>query len=70
MTILLIKNVIQINNKLKNQNDDNNNASPFAAPVVTDYSAPANNATAVPTFCSNCGAAIGPDGICHNCNHQ
>lgn len=65
MAILAIKNIIQINNKLKNQNEDTDDASPFAAPVVNDYT---NTPTAPVThsFCTKCGSIIGADGKCIN----
>lgn len=65
MAILAIKNIIQINNKLKNQNEDTDDASPFAAPVVNDYT---NTSTAPVThsFCTKCGSIIGADGKCIN----
>lgn len=37
MAIIAIKNIIQINNKLKNQNEGADDASPFGTPIVNDY---------------------------------
>lgn len=65
MGIMLVKNVIQINNKLKNQNEADG-TNPFAQ-EVPEYvqaitpKAPENN------FCINCGAAL-EDGRCPNCD--
>ena len=39
MVVLLVKNVISINNKLKNQNGDGNADDVFAAPSVSDLKA-------------------------------
>ncbi len=35
LTILLVKNVIEINNKLKNQNGDKKDADAFSQPIYT-----------------------------------
>ena len=73
MFILLIKNVIQINNKLKNNNEDNGQASAFGMPNMADYTSPAE-APVNPVepvymyrFCNHCGNPLNPDGSCPNC---
>lgn len=61
MFILLVKNVIQINNKLK-ANGDKPAEDVFANPVTE---APAAAASA---FCTNCGAKVeGDSAFCTNC---
>lgn len=60
MFILLIKNVIQINNKLKNQNEGDHK-DVFAAPEIQFPVAPKAN------FCEKCGAKLNEDGSCPNC---
>jgi len=61
MFILLIKNVIQINNKLK-VNDAKPAEDVFANPVVE---APAESASA---FCTTCGAKVeGDSAFCTVC---
>ncbi len=68
MFILLIKNVIQINNKLKSEN--NNAEDVFAAPIASTfnqqaYAAPANN------VCPHCGYAIEPGStFCPYCGQR
>lgn len=65
MAILLIKNVIQINNKLKSQNEDGEAAEDiFAEPVLpVEPEAPA----AAAAFCTNCGTPVGEGAFCANC---
>lgn len=75
MSILLIKNVIQINGKLKS--DDGNDAPDiFTVPTIerapVQYTAPMQQPTPVqqpkrPMFCSKCGTPLAEDGTCHNC---
>lgn len=65
MGILLVKNTIQINNKLKNQNGSDD-SDPFAEKSAAQY-APFKNSAAPKNFCINCGAALEPDGTCPNC---
>ena len=78
MAVLLVKNVIQINNKLKTTDDDN--ADPFAvgietikgeevaapAPVVAPVAAPAPAPAG--RFCTVCGNPLNADGTCPVCN--
>ncbi len=77
MAILLIKNVIQINNKIKNDNDDNNGNDVFATPIAPVKEAPvapvapaAPAAPAAPVApvepvanntCANCGNTVDPN---------
>ncbi len=75
MLILAVKNIIEINKKLKNQNGDaveSTAASVFnrapaapAYPVYTQTPAPA--VSEVPTFCTECGSRCNADGTCPNC---
>ncbi len=69
MLIIAVKNIIEINKKLKNQNGDNEDTSVFA-PVLTKPQAPAQPPVAVPAaakFCNRCGARRNDDGTCPNC---
>ena len=83
MIILLIKNVIQINGKLKNQNENESNADIFALP---NFSNAANAPEATPTNfetpvtaqpsatpakatnCPKCGMALDENGKCPLCD--
>ena len=83
MAILVVKNVIQINNKLKNQNDGQSQTDIFTAPsfpVATKAPAapvaPAAPATpaasdapvaSAPKFCTKCGSPLDAEGKCPNC---
>ena len=60
MTILLIKNVIQINNKLKGENNEEK-ADIFAAPAEV-FAQPANT-----NVCPTCGAEVGDATFCTRC---
>ena len=64
MGIMLVKNVIQINNKLKNQNEAGS-GDPFAQEVPEYVQAMAPKAPEN-KFCINCGAAL-ENGHCPNC---
>lgn len=67
MVIILIKNVIQINNRLAGKDSDDIFAAP-EIPVPTKAPA-APEAPAAPTaaYCTNCGAAVEPGTFCTNC---
>ena len=72
--ILLVKNVIQINNKLKSNDGDNSMQTPFTAPEQTPFtnSAPSEPApTSAGTtlhVCAHCGAAYEPgQNVCAQC---
>ena len=56
MTILLIKNVIQINNKLKGENDNK-----------PDVFSPAEAEKPKVAFCQNCGTNVEGKNFCPNC---
>ena len=65
MFVLLVKNVIKINSKLKNQNEGDSKEDIFTAPSfphVDKAEAPAAN------FCVTCGSVLGEDGKCPNCD--
>lgn len=75
MFILLVKNVIKINNKLKNQNDAEDKGDVFAVPsfprenkAPVAPATPAASAAPAARFCVKCGSALGTDGKCPNCD--
>lgn len=71
LALIAVKNIIQINNKLKNQNDDAVDADPFATPDVSEYYTPAPAAPAAETsFCPYCGTQKKPDEFCSNCGQK
>lgn len=63
MSILLVKNVIQINGKLKSE-DGNTAADIFTVPTIERAPAPQFKKA---TFCSKCGTPLAEDGTCPNC---
>ncbi len=74
MFIILIKNVIKINNKLKDQNEgktadvfSQNNMKQYAP--AQPVSTPVAPAVEVPSakFCVKCGSTLDDDGKCPNC---
>ena len=73
LALIAVKNIIQINNKIKNQNDDATNADPFAAPDVSEYIAPRAAAPVAPaanSFCQYCGTPKNADEFCSNCGQK
>lgn len=70
LTLIAVKNIIQINNKIKNQNEDTATADPFAAPKVNDYIAPQAAPTAPSAFCPYCGTPKNPDEFCSHCGQK
>ena len=66
LALIAVKNIIQINNKLKNQNEDGADDSTFAMPNFKDYN-DEDNAAPVAKFCRTCGAPLAEDGTCPNC---
>lgn len=62
LALIAVKNIIQINNKLKNQNEEGSDST-FAMPSFKDYS----NAP-VAKFCIKCGSPLSPNGSCPNCD--
>ena len=68
MALLAVKNIIQINNKLKNQNEETADADPFTAPTVTEYIP--QQQPVVNAFCPNCGTPKAPDEFCPNCGQK
>ena len=82
MVVLLVKNVIMINKKLKDQTGNGDIDSTFAAPDMSEMRdsfmqrKEAQNATPAapnpapmdqPHFCANCGSQLDADGKCPNC---
>lgn len=82
MMVLLVKNVIMINKKLKDQTGNGDIDSAFAAPDMSEMRdsfmqrKEAQNATPAtsnpapedqPHFCANCGSQLDADGKCPNC---
>ncbi len=59
MAVLLVKNVIQINNKIKNENGEEK-ADIFAVPDTNFFKAPVTETTASAEggFCQNCGTKV------------
>lgn len=79
MMVLLVKNVIGINNKLKNQNGDTATGDVFAAPdvsemreVIRQRREAATQAAAAPQphFCTKCGSPLDEAGNCPNCTKE
>jgi hypothetical protein len=60
LALLLVKNVIQINNKLKNENNETS-VDVFNIPEITKTEEPA------PCFCANCGTENKGNDFCTNC---
>ena len=83
MAILLLKNVISINNKLRNQNEKEEKDSVFTAPDMSDLrqqlrskaAQPQNPQPQVPQsapvakFCGKCGSPLNESGKCPNCDN-
>ena len=83
MMVILVKNVIMINKKLKDQNGNGNIENVFAAPDMSEMreslkqrkEAQAQNAAPAaapradekPRFCVNCGSPLDESGNCPNC---
>ena len=66
MAILAVKNIISINNKLKNQNEDAPKDDIFA--VDLSEFVPEKPAATGGNFCTNCGAPLAEDNaFCPNC---
>lgn len=79
MVVLLVKNVIGINNKLKNQNGDSDTGDVFAAPDVSGMrevirqrreAATQTPAAPQPHFCTKCGSPLDEAGNCPNCTKE
>ena len=78
MAVLLLKNVISINNKLRSQNGEEEKENVFAAPDMsglrqqfqTKAAQPQSPQNApAPKFCSKCGAPLDAAGKCPNCDN-
>ena len=67
LALIAVKNIIQINNKLKNQNEENKEDNTFAMPDLSDYKDEEPEAPQVAAFCSKCGAHLAEDGTCPYC---
>ena len=70
MAILLLKNVISINRKLKNQNERSADADLFAVPELHRTQPAEQAAPAAPSFCTRCGAHLDENGHCPNCDQK
>lgn len=78
MAVLLLKNVISINNKLRNQNEGMSKDSIFTAPdmsglrqeIQAKTAKAAPQAAPKPKFCSKCGGALNEEGKCPNCDKE
>lgn len=74
LSLLLVQNVISINRKLRNQNDeDGKEADIFASPDLSGFKATfrkqqTSNPNAGARFCFRCGAPLDPYGNCPNCD--
>lgn len=68
LALIAVKNIIQINNKLKNQNDSSVDTNPFATPDVSEYYTPAPAHET--SFCPYCGAQKKHDEFCPNCGQK
>ncbi|MCI5977289.1 MAG: zinc ribbon domain-containing protein, partial [Clostridiales bacterium] len=79
MAVLLLKNVISINNKLRNQNGGKEQDGVFAAPDMSALrqqlrskavrpQSPQN--PSAPNFCSKCGSPLNEEGKCPNCDNR
>lgn len=64
MAILLVKNVMQINNKIKG---DGKEVDTFDVPNPIATIAPKASNTPASTFCSECGTRLDENGDCPNC---
>ena len=70
-----MKNVISINNKLRNQNGSGEKGDIFAVPDMSDLRqqiqakvAKAPQPAVAPKFCGKCGTALDENGKCPNCS--
>ena len=84
MAVLLLKNVISINNKLRNQNGNEEKNGIFTAPDMSDLrqqlrskaAQPQNPQPQVPQsapvakFCGKCGSPLNESGKCPNCDNN
>lgn len=78
MAVLLLKNVISINNKLRNQNGGKEQDGVFAAPDMSALRQQLHSKAvrpqssqnpSAPNFCSKCGSPLNEDGKCPNCDN-
>ena len=79
MAIIAVKNIIQINNKLKNQNENTTKApqqifAPSPAPSPAPQAKPEPQPAPAPAsekpkdrFCFKCGTPVDENGVCPNC---
>lgn len=84
MAVLLLKNVISINNKLRSQNGNEEKNGIFMAPDMSDLrqqlrskaEQPQNPQPQVPQsapvvkFCGKCGSPLNEAGKCPNCDNN
>ena len=79
MAVLLLKNVISINNKLRSQNGEGEKGGIFTAPDMSGLRQQFQAKTAQPKspqsapaakFCGKCGAPLDETGKCPNCDND
>lgn len=79
MAVLLLKNVISINNKLRNQNENGKKNSVFAVPDMSSLRQQFQPKAAQPQspqnapvskFCSKCGSPLDTAGKCPHCDNN
>ena len=79
MAVLLLKNVISINNKLRSQNGEGEKGGIFTAPDMSGLrqqfqakAAQPKSPQSAPTakFCGKCGAPLDETGKCPNCDND
>ena len=79
MAVLMLKNVISINNKLRSQNGEGEKGGIFTAPDMSGLRQQFQAKTAQPKspqsapaakFCGKCGAPLDETGKCPNCDND
>ena len=79
MAVLLLKNVISINNKLRSQNGNEEKNGIFMAPDMSDLRQQLRSKAvrpqssqnpSAPNFCSKCGSPLNEAGKCPNCDNN
>ena len=68
MTIIAIRNIIEINNKMKSNVEEKREAPKAAPQPAPRAEAPRAQAPQQARFCTSCGSLTNPDGSCSNPN--